>query len=349
MDAAYDHIAEEIYAPDRATTPTPANQHTPRSPTLNSDIQESLRAFSNTPWGSKIGGLWGTVAKQSQTYYQDARREAEQRGGNAIKWGEGMLDKVVNNTEDPSLGTEKTASINVTAVDIDASGVTTPRPNTASKARTESEILAENDSLIARFKTEAAKRLKDIEKAEDAADEALLRFGTNVRNFLRDAVNVSAPDSSEATKQGGKRPNELLFESKDLSGKRVIHTTRFDAQLHAVHCNFDSFTKSTASESYEEFTDSFDVEKKTDDIAKDLDDYPELRWAMEQLVPEQVDYETFWARYYFMRMILESQEEKRREMLKGGVWSRWSSNEVSDISYRCHICDECRGRSDMGR
>ena len=79
------------------------------------------------------------------------------------------------------------------------------------------------DGFLERFKAEAAKRLKEVQKAEDAADKALLKFGTNVRNFLREAVSVTAPEDEQ---KGG----EVLFESKDASiGKRTIHTSRLDA------------------------------------------------------------------------------------------------------------------------
>ena len=38
---------------------------------------------------------------------------------------------------------------------------------------------------------------------------------------------------------------------------------------------------------------------------------------MEKLVPEQVDYPHFWTRYYFLRMVIETEEQRRRELLKG--------------------------------
>ena len=59
------------------------------------------------------------------------------------------------------------------------------------------------------------------------------------------------------------------------------------------------------------------MEKKTDAIAKDLEKYDELRRAMEKLVPERVEYSDFWKRYYFLRHVIETEEAKRREMLKG--------------------------------
>jgi len=176
--------------------------------------------------------------------------------------------------------------------------------------------LKESEGVLARLRVEAAKRLKEIEKAEDAADEALLKFGTNIRNFLRDAVSI-APPSDDFEGQG----STVLFESKDAQGKRVIHTTRFDAQLHVIHSSLDSFTKDPVSEEFEPWTKAFDVESKTDDITKDLETFDELRASMEKLVPDQVSYADFWKRYYFLRHSIETAEARRRDLLKGAAAS----------------------------
>ncbi len=181
------------------------------------------------------------------------------------------------------------------------------------KDLTTDEALTESEGVLARLRSEAAKRLKEIEKAEDAADEALLKFGTNIRNFLRDAVTIT-PASGEAGQS-----NTVLFESKDASGKRVIHTTRFDAQLHVIHSSLDSFTKDPASEEYEPWKKSFDVGSKTEDISKDLSKFDELRASMEKLVPDTVPYGDFWTRYYFLRHSIETAEARRRDLLKGIV------------------------------
>lgn len=174
------------------------------------------------------------------------------------------------------------------------------------------EALKDSEGVLARLRSEAAKRLKEIEKAEDAADEALLKFGTNIRNFLRDAVTI-APPSDDA------KGSTVLFESKDASGKRVIHTTRFDAQLHVIHSSPDSFTKDPVSEEYEPWKKTFNVESKTDDISEDLKGFSELRASMEKLVPGTVTYGDFWTRYYFLRHSIETAEARRKDLLKG-LW-----------------------------
>jgi hypothetical protein len=174
------------------------------------------------------------------------------------------------------------------------------------------DALKESEGVIARLKSEAAKRLEEISKAEDAADEALLKFGTNIRNFLRDAVSIAPP-----TKDSRGETSTVLFESKDASGKRVIHPTRFDAQLHAIHSSLHSFSEDPASNEYDPWAKTFSVESKTDDISKDLEKFGELRTSMEKLVPDKVAYEDFWKRYYFLRHSIETADARRRDLLKG--------------------------------
>lgn len=164
--------------------------------------------------------------------------------------------------------------------------------------------------MLSRLKKEAAKRLKDLQKAEDAADEALLKFGSNVRDFLKDAITIAPPETDG-------KGSTVLFESKDAHGKRVIHQSRYDAQLHVIHTSTESFTKDPGPAEYEQWTKEFDVEKKTADISGDLEKYPELRTTMEKLVPDEIPYADFWKRYYFLRHSIETAEARRRDLLKG--------------------------------
>lgn len=219
MDAAYDHIAEKTYSGDRAQTPTPpktsdetsepAEDRMPISPkreSLQSEFQETFKAFSASPWGARLGGLWGNVQKQSQTYLETARKEAEAASGEALKGFTDLKDGLVKQTRSLAVGEgqakEKTA--------------TAEEPTTGATPQDTDAAISENESFIARFRSEAAKRLKDVEKAEDAADEALLRFGTNVRNFLKEAVTVVP----EEERPGTAKPSVLFDSTKPQEGTR---------------------------------------------------------------------------------------------------------------------------------
>ncbi|KAJ5383835.1 hypothetical protein N7517_001746 [Penicillium concentricum] len=305
MDIAYDHILEEAYSNKEGTSDSKPQEP---NPNLNDELQETFRAFSNSPWGSRIGGLWDNVRKQGETYYEGARQEYAAASEEAVKGFSDLKETLADRTKGLSLST----------AGVTGSGEGQSDETTTPKAAAEGEsgdkpegAGASGESFIARLKAEAARRLKEIEKAEEAADEAILRFGMNIGQKLREAVSILPPDADESGK--------LLFESKDAEGKRVIHATRFEAQLHVIHSNLESFSKDPVSDEWPGFKNEFNVEMKTDEIAADLEKYPELRSAMEKLVPEQVEYVEFWIRYYFLRLVVETEEKKRKELLKGAT------------------------------
>ncbi|KAL9582792.1 MAG: hypothetical protein Q9212_003091 [Teloschistes hypoglaucus] len=316
MDIAYDHIQEEVLSPDEiAKKEAEDSKH--KQPTLNNEFQEAYKSFSASPWGAKLGGFFSDVKKQGESYYKEAQQEASAAGEEALKGFTDLRTTLVSRARSMSAAQQEKPSDDpqTEALDKLSQPPVTESAKEKERERTESEALRESEGLIARFRTEATKRLKEVQKAEDAADEALLKFGTNVRNFLRDAVTIAPPSEED---DNGKR-KDVLFESKDQDGQRVIHTTRFDAQLHAIHSSSDSFLKDPESAEYEKWQKDFDVEKKTDAISADLEKYEGLRKAMEKLVPEKVGYKTFWSRYYFLRMVIETEEQRRREMLKGAT------------------------------
>ncbi|KAJ6070006.1 hypothetical protein N7499_011893 [Penicillium canescens] len=305
MDIAYDHIQEEAFS-NKEETSTDSKSQEPNV-NLNDELQETFRAFSASPWGSRIGGLWDNVRKQGETYYEGARQEYVAASEEAVKGLSDLKETIVDRTKGLSLSTATLTGSGEGQTDE----TTTPKDLTDGESQEKGAegAGASGESFISRFKAEAARRLKEIEKAEEAADEAIMRFGMNISQKLREAVSIVPPETDESGK--------LLFESKDAEGKRVIHATRFEAQLHVIHSNLESFTKDPVSDEWPAFKKEFNVESKTDEIAADLEKYPELRSAMEKLVPEQVEYAEFWVRYYFLRLVVETEEKKRKELLKG--------------------------------
>jgi hypothetical protein len=313
MDVPYDHIQEEILSGNDPSKKDASQGDAAKDqrPDLNAELQETFRAFSASPWGARIGGLWDNVRKQGETYYEGARQEYAVASEEAVKGFSDLRESIVGHTRNLSLNTGL-ASGEGAEKEKEKDEAQTPRAEDGEDQQKETteDSTGTGEGFLTRFKAEAAKRLKEFEKAEDAADEALLRFGMNVRQKLRDAVSIIPPDTQESSDQ-------VLFESKDAEGKRVIHATRFEAQLHVIHSNLDNFSHDPVSEQWPAFKEEFNVDAKTDAIAADLDTYPELRAAMEKLVPEKVDYADFWCRYYFLRLVVETEEQKRKELVKG--------------------------------
>ncbi|OLN86155.1 BSD domain-containing protein C22A12.14c [Colletotrichum chlorophyti] len=301
MDLAYDHIQESSLPKDADKKTGDTKDTKPDQPqsSLNDDLQEAYKALSTSAWGMRIGGFLGNAG---QSVYKEASKEVTELGGDAAKG----FSSIIN----------RTRSLTVNTTQGDASGdkskeasdsQTTP---TTTRDQAADEAMSSSETYLAKLRSEAAKRLKELQKAEDAADEALLRFGTNISNFLKEAVSIAPP--SDSNNQG----STVLFESKDAQGKRVIHASRQDAQLHVIHTNTESFSKDPATDEFATWSKAFDVEKKTADISDDLNKYPELRTTMEKLVPDQVPYAEFWKRYYFLRHGIEAAEARRRDLLK---------------------------------
>ncbi|KAJ4318198.1 hypothetical protein N0V94_004564 [Neodidymelliopsis sp. IMI 364377] len=328
MDSAYDHIQEESYPQDKPKQQTGEGSSDAQPSNFNTEVQEAYKAISSSPWAARLGGFWQTAKKQGEQYYETASKQAASTGKDATAGVSTLISHARNLSVQPNDVSTSTAKDTPTEGDSDKEDMTAHPDRPENLA---ADIVKEAEGILSRFRSEASKRFKDLEKAEDAADEALLKFGSNIRNFLSEAVSIAPPVSgSQADKDGA-----VLFESKDSSGRKVVHATRFDAQLHVIHSSLDSFLKDPASPQWEAWKKEFDAEKKTDAIAKDLEKHEELRNAMEKVVPEKVDYPTFWCRYYFLRHIIESEEQRRRDMLKASTPAEeeevdWSSDSDSD-------------------
>ncbi|KAL3436257.1 hypothetical protein BDV09DRAFT_165754 [Aspergillus tetrazonus] len=315
----YDYVQGDLFSSSNQSGKDETQQGTTNTnqpaADLNTELQETFRAFSASPWGSRLGDIWGNVRKHGESYYEGARQEYAAASEEAVKGFTGLKDSLVGRTRGLSLST----AFGTTAERGTTDGSLTPTESCAAgdSSKTEQQQdggdkkAAGGESFLARFKTEAARRLKELEKAEEAADEAILRFGMNITQKLREAVTIVPPEEEFGS------DSKVLFESKDAEGKRVIHATRFEAQLHVIHTTLDSFLKDPVSDEWPAFQNSFSIDDKTSAIAADLKKYPELRTTMEKLVPEKVQYADFWSRYYFLRLVIETEEQKRKDLLKG--------------------------------
>ncbi|EPE10377.1 bsd domain containing protein [Ophiostoma piceae UAMH 11346] len=350
MDLAYDHIASQSLPQDEEGKDhsTDAGPSSPNN-TLNADFQAAYTALSASasPWASRIGGFFGNVVKQGESVYREAQQEVTALGQDASKGLTGLRDTLTSRTRGLSLATITAAATPGNNTSTDTAGETTPTAESSASATRGINAAGEDEAtVLTRIKGEAAKRLRDLQRAEDAADEALIKFGTGLRDFLKEAITIAPPTASTSSASGSSgaagaagaatgNGGTVLFESKDAQGKRVIHTSRFDAQLHVIHTSSDSFSKDpSANEEFAGWSSTFSIDAKTEDIAADLNKYPDLRATMEKLVPATIPYADFWKRYYFLRHGIETAEARRRDLLKaaaaGGLLKPTASPRKSD-------------------
>ncbi|KAI1175940.1 BSD-domain-containing protein [Nemania sp. FL0916] len=330
MDLAYDHIVEESLPKDDNGSGS-SGQSSDKRPesTLNEDLQEAYRAFSSSSWGSWLGGTVEKVVKQGESVYREASQEVTSLSADASRGFATLRARALSlRTAQPPIAPQPAEQSDEQDKDKDKDAETTPTASRGPGSPSGEATTEGLEAVMSRLRTEAASRLKDIQRAEDAADEALLKFGSNIRDFFRDAIIVK-PAASDAQGSGNR------FESKDDSGKRVIHSSRYDAQLHVLHTTEKSFTEDPDTEEFAVWAKDFDADAKTDTISADLAKYPELRANMEKLVPGRVAYAEFWKRYYFLRHSIETAEARRRDLLKAASAEEeigWGDEESEDES-----------------
>ncbi|KAL1929435.1 hypothetical protein VTP01DRAFT_1573 [Rhizomucor pusillus] len=158
---------------------------------------------------------------------------------------------------------------------------------------------------------------EEMDQGTRFAEQYLQTFGSEVMQILNKTITVLDPEEQDEQSQGQGRPSTSSQDSQPAPGKR-IYANRKDALLAEVRTNPDTFLKEPEASTSEDKQElQKDVEKRTDEIAKLLEEYPELRDMMDRLVPVQVSYTTFWQRYFYHLWKIEKDEEKRRLIVKG--------------------------------
>ncbi|CAO3578818.1 unnamed protein product [Absidia cylindrospora] len=122
----------------------------------------------------------------------------------------------------------------------------------------------------------------------------------------------------------------------------IFSASRTEAMIAKLQTDRDAFLtdpKATLMANHDEkqiqvletFNTGFNIEEYTPEISRLLEGSPDLRRTMEDLVPQQVDYTTFWRRYFYHAWSIE-QEEQRRQMIFKGV-EQEEDNDADDFKW----------------
>ncbi|KAG5362379.1 hypothetical protein CJU90_5083 [Yarrowia sp. C11] len=250
---------------------------------------EEQVAEAYTKTSSWMGGLWSTISKQSSVILEEVGKDFE-----AVKFEVGELAKK-------------------RAADKEAADKEKEKEKGAeSSSESASEPVDSSRDLLSLLSTKAQLYIdnldKDLEKVEDAGAAYFAKIGSNFQALMRETIRVEEGDSGDTS-----NTDTLLFNAPEEVRQQVF-STRFDAQLHSLHTSEEVFLQPVDT-GYEAFKKDFDIGKQTDQIAADLEAHPALRTLMEKLVPESIDYNSFWTRYYYMYQGIVAGEEQRKKVL----------------------------------
>jgi len=196
MDLAYDHVQEAVIDnPEGSNSPTTSGTATNNNVNLNAEFNEAYKAISSSPWGMKFGGWLGEVKKQGESYYSKGVGAAA--GVNVAGVAETASRGLV--------GLREGITGRMRGLSLPGKNSPPQPPATGGKEENEkeksemdkTEKTEQEKGLMERLKKNAAKRIEEMEKAEAKADEYLLKWGTTIGNFLKEAVTVAPPEGEE--------------------------------------------------------------------------------------------------------------------------------------------------------
>lgn len=163
---------------------------------------------------------------------------------------------------------------------------------------------------VAAVQEQANTALDKLDEKLESVERTATRYVSGFRSFFSSIVSVEPNAESDS----------LARASTDLSNSVATDSSgtscfgygpgRHQTELYKLHTDPSLYTDAHTTGS--EIT----VSDKTIEIASLLKKYPELQKLMRELVPETVDYNSFWERYFYKVDQLTKQEEKRLALLQ---------------------------------
>ncbi|KAI8141871.1 hypothetical protein BJV82DRAFT_617842 [Fennellomyces sp. T-0311] len=296
--------------------------------TANEQAEENdivLKAFNSFGWGQRFSSLLDTVKKQSEAIVDVTRRDLEDfahvlREDNATPTRDMNSSEASSSTvtaeKEPADETNNNStgfaalreSLNKIST-IDLNSLREGLGNTLNQSlptQLTSVRLPENID-ISQLRTEMAQGTR-------FAEQYLQKFGTEVVDVLSKTITVLEPDSGD----------ERSRESGEST--RHVYATRKESLLAKMRADPDTYlqdpAKTVAGDTsklkvLETFNAGFSIDAYTEEIARLLDEFPQVREMMNDLVPVQVNYTAFWQRYFYHVWVIEQDEQKRQMIVKG--------------------------------
>lgn len=223
---------------------------------------------------------------------EDRNPNAAAQGGDADGWSFGSLIK--------TLATRSESVIETYSRDLKEFG---------SGLRKESEIIREA----------ASRAVKEL--------PASLEAGTSAAHGVLDGVLKSTAEIISKEPHFSDGESETPEVNRSLNSGRY---SRFEAQLSGIQSDLNTFCEEPDDlEDYGKWKSSFKLEERSADIEGLIGENGALDATIRKVVPNVVDHETFWCRYFYRVDKLEQQEKARAKLVKRAMSVDEDDDELS--------------------
>ncbi|KAF2287802.1 hypothetical protein GH714_002773 [Hevea brasiliensis] len=168
----------------------------------------------------------------------------------------------------------------------------------------------------------AQESLETVGQAIDDIGATVWRSTAQIISHGRDSI--LAPDHEDSDSSDKHHSHS---KQQSLSVKRY---SRFDMQVRAIQCDLNTYC--TEPEDKVEFDrwrlGSFSLEEKKEEIEKLISENGFVKEIYNEVVPDRVDNEGFWSRYFYRVHKLKQAEETRALLVKKAI-----SGEEEDLTW----------------
>lgn len=163
---------------------------------------------------------------------------------------------------------------------------------------------------VAAVQEQANTALDKLDEKLESVERTATRYVSGFRSFFSSIVSVEPSiDSDSLARASSELSNSVATDSSGTSSFGY-GPSRHQTELYKLHTDPSLYTTAPAAVS------GITISDRTIEIASLLKKYPELQKLMRELVPETVDYNSFWERYFYNVGQLTKQEEKRLALLQ---------------------------------
>ena len=193
-------------------------------------------------------------------------------------------------------------------------------------------LSSKSETIIDTYRRDLKEFGSGLKKEIEGAQGSLGTVGIAIDEFGNCVVKGTAQIISQGKEaflaefdSDNNSSNQKYSSEKGLNSKRY---SRFDAQVSAIQGDASTYCdEPECLNDYNKWKSEFSLEGKSKDIERCLRENDAMESIYKRVVPNTVDHETFWIRYYYKVYKLKKAEDVRARLVRG------MSREEEDLSW----------------
>ncbi|XP_012570072.1 uncharacterized protein [Cicer arietinum] len=201
-------------------------------------------------------------------------------------------------------------------------------------------LTAKSESIIETYRRDLHEFSTGLKNEIEVAQDSVGEIGTTVIKGTTQIIS-KGKEAILAVNLDSDSDNSTTTTNRDSFSSDSKRYSRFDAQVHAIQGDVSTYTE--VPEDLSEFNEwklGFTLDGKIDEMESLFKENDAMESVYKRVVPNTIDHETFWYRYYYKVYRIKKAEDLRARLV------RRISREEEDLSWDVEDDDDDRGDVD---